>query len=79
MVPWVPLATVPRPLGQQNTLNSPFRDLIEESPSGSAGSPCLPHLPGTTEVNNASFRGGDHLTFAPAAFETERVGESESE
>ena len=32
MVPWVPLATVSRPLGQQNTLKSPFRDLIEESP-----------------------------------------------
>ena len=31
MVPWVPLATVPRPLGQQNTLKSFFRDLIEES------------------------------------------------
>ena len=24
MVPWVPLATVPRPLGQQNTLKSLF-------------------------------------------------------
>ena len=24
MVPWIPLATVPRPLGQQNTLKSFF-------------------------------------------------------
>ena len=53
--------------------------VARDSGTGSAGSPCLPHLPGTTEVNNASFCDGDHLLFAPAAFETERVGESESE
>ena len=26
MVPWIPLATVPRPLGQQNTLKSLFSE-----------------------------------------------------
>ena len=33
MVPLVPLVTVPRPLGQQNTLKSLFQDQIEESPT----------------------------------------------
>ena len=32
MVPCVHLATVSRPLGQQNTLKSLFLDLLEESP-----------------------------------------------
>ena len=47
--------------------NQDSYSVARDSGTGSAGSPCLPHLPvsaGTTEVKDA-------LLFAPATFETQ--------
>ena len=61
--------------GRDIVQNQNSYTVVRDSGTAPAGSPCLRHLPGIAEVNNASFWS---FVICPAAFETKWVGESES-